>query len=133
MPEGLKSTKSAGKRWGPKRPSDFSSDFVTHGSALLGIVAASTKREALNLEACRDTSPYGVLGVECSNHSVPTIFFNDLGQCPRHWPFSFSGDFRGFSDFHPCLLFKIVRTGPLESVADTIFAASISCPSSAPE
>ena len=23
---------------------------------------------------------YGVLGVECSNHSVPTIFFNDLAQ-----------------------------------------------------
>ncbi len=21
---------------------------------------------------------YGVLGVECSNHSVPTIFFNDF-------------------------------------------------------
>ena len=57
-----------------KRPSDFSSDFVTHGSALLGIVAASTKREALKLAACRDTSVHGVLGVECSNHSVPTIF-----------------------------------------------------------
>jgi hypothetical protein len=23
---------------------------------------------------------YGVLGVECSNHSVPTIFFNDLAE-----------------------------------------------------
>ena len=23
---------------------------------------------------------HGVLGVECSNHSVPTIFFNDLAQ-----------------------------------------------------
>ena len=23
---------------------------------------------------------YGVLGVECSNHSVPTILFNDLAQ-----------------------------------------------------
>ena len=23
---------------------------------------------------------YGVLGVECSNHSVPTIFFNDLAR-----------------------------------------------------
>ena len=30
-------------------------------------------------------------------------------------------------------LFKIVSTGPRESVADTIFAASIGCPSSAPE
>ena len=57
-----------------KRPSDFSSDFVTNGWALLGIVAASAKREALSLGACRDTSLNGVLGVECSNHSVPTIF-----------------------------------------------------------
>ncbi len=65
---------------GQKRPSDFSSDSVTHGSALLGIVAASAKREALKLAACRDTSVHGVLGVECSNHSVPTIFFNDLAQ-----------------------------------------------------
>ena len=31
------------------RSSDFSSGVVSHGSALLGIVAASTKREALNL------------------------------------------------------------------------------------
>ena len=23
---------------------------------------------------------YGVLGVECSNHSVPTLFFNDLAR-----------------------------------------------------
>ena len=61
-----------------KKPSDFSSDSVTHGSALLGIVAASANRETLNLEACRVTSLNGVLGVECSNHSVPTIFFNDL-------------------------------------------------------
>ena len=64
----------AGCRQGEKWPSDFSSDFVTHGSALLGIVAASAKREALNLEACREVSLNGVLGVECSNHSVPTIF-----------------------------------------------------------
>ena len=73
---------------GLKRPSDFSSNLVTHGSALLGIVAASAKREPSKLVACRDTSLNGVLGVECSNHSVPTIFFNDLGQCPPHWPFS---------------------------------------------
>ena len=59
-------------------PSDFSSDPVTHGSALLGVVAASAKREALKLAVCRDTSLNGVLGVECSNHSVPTILFNDL-------------------------------------------------------
>ena len=26
---------------------------------------------------------YGVLGVECSNHSVPTIFFNDLAQSEK--------------------------------------------------
>ena len=59
---------------GGKWPSDFSSNLVIHGSALLGIVAANAKREALNLAACRDTSLNGVLGVECSNHSVPTIF-----------------------------------------------------------
>ena len=66
-----------------KRPSDFPSDLVIHGSALLGIVAASAKREALNLEAYRETSLNGVLGVECSNHSVPTILFNDLAQLLR--------------------------------------------------
>ena len=47
---------------GQKRPSDFSSDVVTHGSALLGIVAASAKREPSKLVACRDTSLNGVLG-----------------------------------------------------------------------
>ena len=26
---------------------------------------------------------HGVLGVECSNHSVPTIFFNDLPQSEK--------------------------------------------------
>ena len=26
------------------------------------------------------TREHGVLGVECSNHSVPTILFNDLAQ-----------------------------------------------------
>ena len=26
---------------------------------------------------------YGVLGVECSNHSVPTIFFNELAQSEK--------------------------------------------------
>ena len=51
---------------GQKKPSNFSSNFVTHGSALLGIVAASTKREALNLAACRDARPHGVLGVYLS-------------------------------------------------------------------
>ena len=78
-----KSVWSTGSRWDAKRPSDFSSDLVTHGSALLGIIAASAKREALNLEACRDSSLNGVLGVECSNHSVPTILFNDLAQLSR--------------------------------------------------
>ena len=68
---------------GLKRPSDFSSDVFTHGSALLGIVAANARREPSKLVACRDTSLNGVLGVECSNHSVPTIFFNDLAQLSR--------------------------------------------------
>ena len=59
---------------GPKRLSDFPSDFVKYGCALLGIVAASAKREALCLEGCRRFRLHGVLGGECSNHSVPTIF-----------------------------------------------------------
>ncbi len=45
--------------------SDFPSDFVKHGCALLGIVAASAKREALSLVACRDDGLNGVLVVEC--------------------------------------------------------------------
>ena len=32
------------------------------------------------LLALSKSSLNGVLGVECSNHSVPTIFFNDLAQ-----------------------------------------------------
>ena len=62
------------------RLSDFTRDFVSYGSALLGIVAASARREALCLAACRGVRVHGVLGVECSNHSVPTIFFNDLAE-----------------------------------------------------
>ena len=84
---------------GQKRPSDISSDFVTHGSALLSIVAASAKCEALSLEACRDTSLNGVLGVECSNHSVPTIFFNDLAQLSRVGLFHAQGLLRGIIPF----------------------------------
>ena len=71
--------RSAGRREDSlKRLSDFTSDFVNYGSALLGIVAASARREALCLAACRGVRLHGVLGVECSNHSVPTILFNDL-------------------------------------------------------
>ena len=32
---------------------------------------------------------HGVLGVECSNHSVPTIFFNDLARFGNDRAFSF--------------------------------------------
>ena len=53
--------------------SDFPSDFVKHSCALLGIVAASARREALYLAGFSDLSLHGVLGGECSNHSVPTI------------------------------------------------------------
>ena len=76
--------RSAGRRGsGPKRLSDFASDFVKYGCALLGIVAASAKREALYLAGYSDLSLHGVLGVECSNHSVPTILFNDLAQSEK--------------------------------------------------
>ena len=57
----------------PKRLSDFSSDFVKHGCARLGIVAASARREASVLAGCGSVRLHEVLGVECSNHSVPTI------------------------------------------------------------
>jgi hypothetical protein len=52
------------------------------------------------------------------------------------WPnFRELGFFIGgsFSGLHPVFLFKIVSSGPRESVADTLFAASIRCSSSAPE
>ena len=62
----------------PKRLSDFPSDFVKHSCARLGIVAASARREALGLAGCRSVRLHGVLGVECSNHSVPTILFKGL-------------------------------------------------------
>lgn len=48
---------------GLKRLSDFASDFVNYGSALLGIVAASARREALYLAGCRGVRLHGVLGV----------------------------------------------------------------------
>jgi hypothetical protein len=67
----------------PKRLSDFPSDFVKRGCAQLGIVAASARREASGLAGCRSVRLHGVLGVECSNHSVPTIFFNDLAASER--------------------------------------------------
>ena len=36
---------------------------------------------SFNYNGLRDFArEHGVLGVECSNHSVPTIFFNDLAQ-----------------------------------------------------
>lgn len=44
---------------------------------------------------------YGVQGVECSNHSVPTIYLNDLGQFGNDWPFSFQGLLRDFSSCLP--------------------------------
>ena len=111
---------------GQKRPSDFSSDIVTHGSALLRIVAASAKREPSKLVACRDTSLNGVLGVECSNHSVPTILFNDLAQLSRVGLFHVR-DFCGTSPrFTPqiCLFPPPSRM----TAYDAVFAASISCP-----
>lgn len=111
----------------PKRLSDFPSDFVKHGCARLGIVAASARREASGLAGCRSVRLHGVLGVECSNHSVPTIFFNDLAAFERLCCFCHS-DFPsdlGIFD-HASLLFRIVSAGARESVADTLFAAAMS-------
>lgn len=47
---------------GGKKPSDFSSELVSHDSAALGMVAAGSKCEGLNLGGCRDTSLNAVLG-----------------------------------------------------------------------
>lgn len=120
--------RSAGRRRGClKRLSDFASDFVNYGSALLGIVAASARREALCLAACIGVRLHGVLGVECSNHSVPTIFFNDLAAFERLCCFchsDFPSDLGVFH--HASLRFRIVSAGARESVADTLFAAAIS-------
>jgi hypothetical protein len=38
-----------------------------------------------------------------------------------------------FAWHHPVFFLKIVKAGPRESVDDALFAASISCPSSAVE
>lgn len=59
---GVRSARRRGR--GRKRLSDFSSDFVKHGCALLGIVAASAKREALCLAGSSGLCMHGVLGVE---------------------------------------------------------------------
>jgi hypothetical protein len=70
---------------------------------------------------------YGVLGVECSNHSVPTILFNDLAAFERLCCFchsDFSSDPGLF--LHASLLFRIVSAGARESVADTLFGAAMS-------
>ena len=65
----------------------------------------------------------GVLGVECSNHSVPTILFNDLAQLSRVGLFHV----RDFFTVDACLLFKIVSTGPRESAAEKMpqFSAGV--------
>ena len=70
---------------------------------------------------------HGVLGVECSNHSVPTIFFNDLAAFERLCCFCHS-DFPSDPGVfhHASLRFRIVNAGVRESVADTLFAAAIS-------
>ena len=51
-----------------------------HGKASWGVVAASAGCKALISLGFSEICKHGVLGVECSNHSVPTIFFNELAQ-----------------------------------------------------
>ena len=83
---------------------------------------------------CSPICLHGVLGVECSNHSVPTIFFNSLAVISGRLVFNPS-DFASELGFfiQACLLFRIVSAGARESVTDTLFAASISWSSSAAE
>jgi hypothetical protein len=38
----------------------------------------------------------GVLGVECSNHSVQTILFNELDQCSRIYKREWGLEFEAF-------------------------------------
>ncbi|EPJ91041.1 hypothetical protein CF149_23686 [Pseudomonas psychrophila] len=75
------------------------------------------------LLALSKSSLNGVLGVECSNHSVPTILFNDLAQLSRVGLFHM----RDFFTVDACLLFKIVSTGPRESAAEKMpqFSAGV--------
>ena len=54
-----------------------------HGRASWGVVAASARCKALISLGFKELCKHGVLGVECSNHSVPTIFFNDLAQSEK--------------------------------------------------
>ena len=75
------------------------------------------------LLALSKSSLNGVLGVECSNHSVPTILFNDLAQLSRVGLFHV----RDLFTVDACLLFKIVSTGPRESAAEKMpqFSAGV--------
>ena len=94
---------------------------------LLDVDCSGRPRKALLFKAFQESRQHGVLGVECSNHSVPTIFFNDLAAFERLCCFCHS-DFPSDPGVfhHASLRFRIVNAGVRESVADTLFAAAIS-------
>ena len=61
-----------------KSPQGILRGTVKLSCASLGIDCSGCPRKHLLCKGFFDLSPHGVLGVECSNHSVPTILFNDL-------------------------------------------------------
>ncbi len=67
-----------------------------------------------------------MLGGECSNHSVPTIFFNDLAQSEKIGLFHAWGILRGY----PVSLLKMVGGSPLELIAldaDSAIGCDVGC------
>jgi len=62
--------------------------MVKSGMAQCGTVCSERPLKALIRKALGVSCTHGVQGVECSNHSVPTIYFNDLatfGWLCRFW------------------------------------------------
>ena len=79
----LFSQKGVGELWrdagaGENYTSGEIRGMAHHGRASWGVVAASARCKALISLGFSEIFKHGVLGVECSNHSVPTILFNDL-------------------------------------------------------
>ena len=73
--------RSAGRRREAlKIPQGILRELVKLSCASLGIDCSGCPRKHLLYKGFFGLSPHGVLGVECSNHSVPTILFNDLAQ-----------------------------------------------------
>jgi hypothetical protein len=92
--EGVSCQQNAGERafspWGLFR------GIVNFGTAQYGTVCSGLPFKMLYLKGIPSHRAHGVQGVECSNHSVPTIYFNDLGHFRKGWPFSCARFLRDF-------------------------------------